>query len=456
MHGLWWVAEAPDRKVSGTLTYSSTSGIRLALSADPLEHLEMDFAQRELRWHRQQSVILGNSDDGSEHFTVIDAVAISISSNILLSADGVPTQTSGAILFLANHVLRGQYSVPNAQAATFSMLYLEVDHLEAWAGGPALAQATEGTDPFHPRTLFTFQTETGHYELTAWAVPFFRERESGTSHTCAVLARWSNPVTLQGLMGELEKLLSLLTLLFGVRACPRVLSVHEHADTEPLELIALFTKKHDSNPTHWDMSMPLCNLAERASAVFSNWFAEWHLLSHTVAMLLTACSTPYATTGFLLLANAVEAFHRATQDDNLLPDEDFQRWRETLIAALPSGLPSKLREKLVGDIDHANECNFRARLKVLLFEVLKLPKSGTLPSSGTHPKNFIAFVVNARNSLTHAKRDPQPGPDLIPASQDLTAILVQLLLMRIGCADDSIRSAMLRLPRTHLARGLSQ
>jgi hypothetical protein len=346
----------------------------------------MSYSQRELRWHRQENIILGNSDDGSDHFTVIDAVAVSISTKLLVSADGVPTQTAGEMLFLANHVLRGEYNVPNAQAATFTTVSLEVDHLEAWAGGPGLAQVVR-SDPFSPETLFTFETETGRYELTAWGAPFFRERESGTRYTCSVFGKWLEPIMLEGLMRELEKLLSLLTLLFGDQARPRVLRVQEHDDAAPLELIAIFTKRHDGNPTHCDMPMPLCNLAERASAVFSKWFGEWDLLSHTVAMLLTACSTPFATATFLLLANAVEAFHRATQDDGLLPDEDFQRWREALSAGLPNGLPPKLREKLLGDIDHANECNLRARLKVLLLEVLKISKKGTLTASGTVPRD---------------------------------------------------------------------
>ena len=296
VHGLWWVAEAPRSKVAGILRYGSAQGIRLELNKDPLRALRGrgKLVEQERRWRHKPNVILGQSDDQRERFTVIDALPLSIGTHLR---------------FFANHVLNGRHFT-EPKSATFKQIFFELDYLEAWAGGPLLGDAMTRDDHGHlqVRTLFAFDTGKGHYEISAHANPFFRERESGTAYTCSVLVTMTSPITLGQVFGELEKFLSLMTILVGVRVRPRRLGVCQRPKFTPIEIIASWSKKIDRSLTHWDMLVPLCNLGDGASLVFAKWFDQWHSTRESIAMFLTACSTTFTAVKFLCLVNGIESF----------------------------------------------------------------------------------------------------------------------------------------------------
>lgn len=428
VHGLWWVAEAAAHKVAGLLRYGSRRGILLELSTDLIPGLAGNLAGQQKRWHERPSVILGESDGNREIFTITDARASSIGPELR---------------FFANHVLVGQH-LPNIEDARFLQFHFELEYLEAWAGGPLLVpDAQDKETAFQPRTIFAFQTETGHYELRCHSYPFFRERESGSAYTCMVLATMSRPLELQGVMAEIEKFVSLMTILVGARVRPRHLSVSQVPETEELEVIASWAKTSFRSLSHHDMLVPLYALGARAETVFSKWFADWALLRPSVAMLLTACSTTYTTASFLCLVSGLESFHRATMNGKYLPDEEFEGWHQKLSTALPRDMPPPLREKLEQTYVYANEVSLRSRLTALLRDVLGLP---SLEYSQRDRKSFVGFVVNTRNQLAHGTAYPEKDPALAYASLDLLSVLLRLLLSRVGCTEEAIGTAGRRLP----------
>jgi hypothetical protein len=144
----------------------------------------------------------------------------------------------------------------------------------------------------------------------------------------------------------------------------------------------------------------------------------------------------------------LEAYHRATQGGTILSGEDFEYWQAKLITGLPPDMPPRLRQKLMSLYKYANECSLRTRLKVLLRKTLKLSK---LEYTQENCNRFIDFVVENRNRLTHGTKAVEV--DLVRPNQDLTTILLRLLLMHIGCGEDSIASAARRLPWSQLAGG---
>jgi hypothetical protein len=433
VHGLWWVAEAPTTKVAGILRYGSAGGIRLELSADPLPGLTGNLEAQQRHWHDQPNVILGHSDDERDRFTVVDALA---------------SRVGPQLLFFANYILLGEH-VADAQIATFSQLFYEVEQLEAWAGGPRLADAMAHDSPTGCRSkiLFAFETEAGRYEIHSDATSFFRERESGTAYTCTVLATMFNPLMLRGVIGELEKFLSLMTIFIGARVQPRRLCVRQLPESDEVDLIVPWGRNSVSSLSHHDMLVPLYNLGGGASSIFSKWFAEWPLLHQSTAMLLSACSTTYTAVKFLCLVSGLESFHRATQDGKYLSDVEFEHWRERLTSSLPGDMPAQLREKLERTYQYANECSLRTRLSDLLGNMLKRSK---LQNSQRDRKSFVSFVIETRNRLTHGTGYPKADSDIIRASIDLTDVLLCLLLMRIGCSEELISCAARRLPWSSL------
>jgi hypothetical protein len=433
VHGLWWVAEAAAHRVAGLLRYGSRRGILLELSTDLLPGLAGNREGQQKRWCERPSVILGQSDGNREIFTITDARAFSIGPELR---------------FFANHVLVGQH-LPNIEVAGFLQIHFELEYLEAWAGGPLLARdAQDKETAFEPRTIFAFQTETGHYELQCHAYPFFRERESGSAYTCTVLATMSEPLELPGVMAEIEKFVSLMTILVGALVRPRRVSVSQVPEKEQLEVIASWAKTSFRSLSHHDMLVPLYALGAQAEAVFSKWFADWAVLRQSVAMLLTACSTTYTTASFLCLVSGLESFHRATMNGKYLADEEFEGWQQKLSAALPRDMPPPLREKLEQTYAYANEVSLRSRLTALLRDVLGLP---SLEYSQKDRKGFVGFVVNTRNQLAHGTAYPDKDQTLAHTSLDLKSVLLRLLLSRLGCSDETIGSAGRRLPAAPLS-----
>jgi ApeA N-terminal domain 1 len=430
VHGKWWVAESPRSKVAGTLRYGSTEGIRLELSADPLPALRGrgKIGEQVRRWRGGPNVIFGQSDDQRERFTIVDAL---------------PVRIGPELLFIANYVLKGRHII-DPSSATFAHMVFELDHLEAWAGGPLLGKVITPDDQtgFHERTLLAFDTRTGHWQISVYTNPFFRERESGTAYTCSVLTTLKSPVTLRDVFGELEKFLSFMTIIVGRPVRPRRLVVRQRRSPTPIEVIASWASKPDrSLITQWEMLAPLSNLAEGASQSFARWFDEWPSIRESVGLLLTACATSFAGVKFLCLISGIESFHRATRDGKVLPDAEFHLWRAKLESLLPKELPHSLREKLKNSYKYANECSLRKRLSTLLRDELK---DSTLPYSQRDRNSFIEYVVNARNALAHGTEELRGN--LSQESIDLTHILLRLLLMHIGCSDEAIATAVRRLP----------
>jgi hypothetical protein len=311
------------------------------------------------------------------------------------------------------------------------------------------ATPVEERTGFQSGSLFAFDTEQARYEIQWHSFPFWEERQSGVTYTCRVSATMSEPVTLHGVFGELDRFLSVMTILMGAHIRPRRLGVLQQSSAA-MDVIASWGSDGPPRLMHHDMLVPLQSLGDDAPAVFSKWFSEWSRLSPSIEMFLSACSIRFSSVKFLCLVNGLEAFHRATQDGRILADDEFQRWRETLTGVVPTDMPEALREKVIANYEFANECSLATRLKCLLGDVLQLSK---LEQTQTSRKSFIRLVVSDRNRLTHGSA---PKGDLTRASQDLLLILLRLLLMRMGCKEDSISSAARRFPWSPLAGGLAE
>jgi hypothetical protein len=435
VHGFFWVPAAPEKKVGGTLRFGSPRGISLELSGDPLAATPRQINEQERLWHGRRHVIFGTSDGQNESFTVPDALAHAIGPQLK---------------FVADHLLWRRH-LKDPEAASFFHLQLEADHLEAWAGGATLEKCLDaGDSKFQAKTLFSFETAAGRHALLAHSFPYWKERETGVTYTCSFESEFSAPLALQGVARELEKFLSLATILTGTRARPRSVHLREQdEDMEPVELIATWGPEDGREIWPSDTLVPLAHLGPAAPDVFAKWYADWPLLRYCVEMFLSAFSVDFGVVKFVCLISGLEAFHRATEEGKLIAEDEFTAWRTKLVATLPPDMPSALRDRTQKTYEYLNEASLRARLR----ELLAKAGVGRADYSQRSAKAFVEFVVNTRNQLAHGLQRPSNDMDVIRANQDMTMLFLRLLLMRLGCGNDVIVTATRRLCWSRLVGG---
>jgi hypothetical protein len=150
---------------------------------------------------------------------------------------------------------------------------------------------------------------------------------------------------------------------------------------------------------------------------------------------------------FLLATQAVEVLHRLTSPEGIVDQKKFCAVISAISASIPTGTNKELRAKILGILKYANEPSLRQRLKQSIKQLEM--EFGDAPLGFS--KKLISDVVNTRNYLTHYSTDLErhalTGANLHYATRRLIALLVVLLLVRIGVPPSKVRASLSRHPQ---------
>ena len=145
----------------------------------------------------------------------------------------------------------------------------------------------------------------------------------------------------------------------------------------------------------------------------------------------------YSELTFLLLAQALETFHRRETTMTILDGDTWRDLNEKLVSVVNEvtrGVEGNadLRAQLAGKLSYLNEAGLRTRLKQLLG---RLGDVG-LRVCGGDLSGFVGQVVDTRNYYTHWTADLESkalrGERLLYATSRLLAVLELLLLTDLG------------------------
>lgn len=197
-----------------------------------------------------------------------------------------------------------------------------------------------------------------------------------------------------------------------------------------------------------EMCFPLLEISSAIEMLAENWFRSLQLLEPVYDLLFGTLfgRDTFVRTKFLNLTQALESFHRRTQDATYITPDDYSNVLATLIAAVPSGVPDPLKGRLSESLRYANGYSLRKRLKQLLGTLdprtVQSLKISDVPGTAE-------LIVKTRNYLTHfdEKSRTQLVDNIVGMhymNERLTALLFILILKRLGLDEDKAAGGVLK------------
>ena len=248
-------------------------------------------------------------------------------------------------------------------------------------------------------------------------------------------------------------------LAFAVGAPVRLLSARGIIDPEPddsandsgegrtFDLEILFRPSNNPDAslparprmTH-EMLFTRANAQPRLTEVLNAWWKKEALLRPVFDLYFGTIFSPgaYSEHRFLSYAQALETYHRRTDNRTQLPKDVFKSRRTLVLDAMPT---DETRKWLGDKLAFANELPLRERVE----EVLQLCPPATKRIVGTTKADrtsFVALTVDTRNYRTHytskLEKKAARGIRLFRLAYQLQLLLETALLHELGFASDEI------------------
>lgn len=194
-----------------------------------------------------------------------------------------------------------------------------------------------------------------------------------------------------------------------------------------------------------DMLLPMSALGDRLTEVVQKWFSEADRLRDACALFFGTFYNPalYTELHFLSLTQALEVFGRQTMTGKYVADQDFERIRTAVVAAIPANTPDDLRTSLKSRLQWGNEFSQRKRVKGILRSLEAETASLICDNIPGYADRFVA----TRNYHTHygpQEHEPWRDGDLFYGSNSVRVLLTVLLLRHVGLPETMIREALSR------------
>ncbi|HUY25500.1 MAG TPA: HEPN domain-containing protein [Candidatus Saccharimonadales bacterium] len=436
--GKWWLPSEPERQMTGHLDLSgSIHNLTLDAPLLPIGELEQDFP-----------VIHGLAREGFD-LTLLGAYSIR----------DWPIGNWYAI----SDVVVGAHLDPTD--ATFTETAVVFDHLAAWV--PARGIETKGTGRGEPgekalEITYTIQAPLegrltdGTDVQVSTSAPYGHSLKSGVTLNYAASVRWKyrQPLTTRDIVSD--------------HVVP-FQEVVAWAVQKPVTVSAAYLRAQPDGEWHewrrrWRKAMatdeesPIGNIRLWASDLgptFAEGLQRWlevlrgsqDAIDLMVSLLFSA--PEYADTDVLLVAQSLEAYHRATLQKDRWPREIFEQRQQAVLARFNDEEDGELKKWLDEVLEFANEPTLSERLRDLHNKVE--PVLGDLLA--LRPQ-WADLVKKMRNTYTHRgkqrgkrpeKRRRDYEPDELKEMARLGRLVFDVCLMLdLGLSVDTCRERVQR------------
>ncbi len=455
--GLWWLPEKPDRKMTGTLSFTVQNGLRLEI----MGALEDIFARLESGKLSKYDVIYGITQKG-KFVTVTNCRSYGQSLNV----PGISTE---AFFCDIAYITHGHFLV-NPEAAKFPAILVDFTYLINWTGLNVLREEwIRQESEFIGSKLELRAVEPRRFELDAatlsiginFGTDSTSKRHRTYKQSSYIKIESPVPLTLEDWLSQyIRPLQDLITLATDHSNAITALSVHANTkdlrrfegDQKPLdeELRAeiFFRPPFQQDQTvqnidEHEMLFHLRDVEANLATYLNSWLrtykspanGETSNLNKLRAAFSLYFNTryhpgPYLEFNFLPLAQALEVYQTVRGEKQTdLPDEDFKRQKHEALENVPEQLRSWLDMRLT------NNPPLLGRL-LELYDLSKDVMAQIVPNGNS----FCVKIKDTRNYYTHYSDDKRgkaaQGEEFYYLFEAVSYMLIRLFLAEFGLPSD--------------------
>ncbi|MCY3947518.1 MAG: hypothetical protein OXF44_14670 [Anaerolineaceae bacterium] len=438
--GHWWLpGDDPENAIAGILTFDPRGEPKLELFGT---------FDGELMWgqaEKREQIILGVGDKG-QAITLIDCLHLGSG----LTASNFTWRSSS---YIPHFAIQG-HLFEHEQDIIFERLWLKFYGLEEWASTGKRWEPVDMDNPKIDRpTEDDVPVSLEGSELTiirghSWSGDQRRHLTVGRDATIEISpeSHWNLEETISWIV-DFQVFLS---LAMGTSTWPTSIKA-PNPDRENRQISIHFRPLTDfiekGNLSEFLMVFTLEDLNSKLEMCLRNWFCRSKDLDQIflhynliVSKRMTLVDT------FLILAKAVEAYHRQRFKETIVDEAIFAKTYEVMKAAIPEEADERVKQKLVNSLKWANQPSLRNRLNGI-----RDAHKGLEIQLFDEYKTFVQRVVSHRNYLTHLDDDGKPDTKLedvmVPICERLKYILEICLLSELGLDDEEMQQLVKNMSR---------
>lgn len=445
--GVWWLPESPRKRVYGTLTYDIIEGATLDLYG---------MVERDLHtWLSRDSslpendIIVGELPDGKP-VTLFQFHHVNVGFSRSLYTDSNSSNSFPVSKLRANYVFEGEHFLTK-EDIKFEKISISLSHLRNWANHVHVQQSNDENKLIvtHnlPPNVVVIIPHVGKLTLYYDTSVSQSSKNTTLGKEVGITIEAKEPTS----FGVWLKTIYLLQafLSFATRHPVHLLQMDEVKAID-LKLPRGETRKSfvttdvffrlseipedSSTESPANMLFTLKDIADNFELCLQNWFQKAELLEPVYELHFGTLHNPtmYPIHKFSSLAQALETYHRRTNNRSAFPKEEFEIRKKEILTAVPSQYEEWLKEKL----SFSNELSLRQRLEDIMQTYNSIV--GIVPNQ----VDFIKKVVNTRNYLTHYDKRLRDkavtGMELSSLSNSLRMLVEMCLLRELGISDEKI------------------
>lgn len=437
--GFWWLPSNPEKKIAGTLYFSTEEGIHLDLVGSFFGFFNIEFKE-----HKEQiPLILGVTDEKGE-VTLSDCFKYHRS----FSTSGLEIEKYEArLLFKGVHFTELDH-------LKFFEMQICYTYLFDWAKITGFA----GENIFENNK---FVSSSVQYSFPEEVVAETKEGKLALTHRFNVPISIGEKITLEqttwfsiepivecdfdSLWGNfiypLRNLLCLATnnpiSIEKLLLRTNFYNYNDESDNKRFPEIELFfrntvhKRKTERSLFEHEMFFQLSDIIDFFNEAIQKWFDAHKEIDSVCNLFFEVFHQPemYLRHRFLNVAQAIETYHRKRRKNEVLPKKEHKQKISEIILKVDEQHQNWLKDQLA----FSNEPRLRARVLELSTEAEEII-SGFI----TTPEEFAGKVTKARNYLTHYgnKKDKPSNNELFLFTQTLLYLLQYCLLGEIGIPHD--------------------
>lgn len=425
--GIWWLPDYPEHTLHGTLSFDPTIGGSLELIGD-------SFGEINLRIHEQFPIILG----------VISRAVITLNNSVVTSRHSSTPGFEETRLIIGT-IFRGCH-FEKIEDIVFKSLSVSYSYLDSWMGKNNFRRNGNyevSYKPFEPIIVQSEETTIKLYYGFSWKEAL---NEFRFQNTAQISVTHKNESGFDSYLKLVDlHIPNFLTLATGEVVYPLSISGQTSANLLPINIfypIQGYSNRIRSI-TPWHMLFTYDDIAEDFPTLISNWLKTSDKLTsvYDLYFKLYYHKEMDIKTRFLLLAQALETYHRESYGGTYMTSEEYESIAKTLIEAIPDTVDNSHRNKLKGMISYGYEFSLRKRLRSICTDILT-DHTELIEAFFGSVQNFANQVTDTRNDLTHHPKKPSKKSlsenDMYAYVDKMQLLLQVCFLVELGLPSDKI------------------